>query len=73
MIPFDPIKAIREEIAGLADVAKVISARERAAEAALGQAEAELNAVRKLSGFAKAELARKREVLAHLEAKEEGR
>jgi hypothetical protein len=66
MSEFDPIKAIREEITGLVEVSKAITIRERHAEEQLGQAEIELNALRKLGGFAKAELERKREVLRRL-------
>ena len=69
MADFDPIKAIREEISGLADVQKSLRARERIAEETIGRAESELNDLRKLRGFADIELQRKREVLRALEAK----
>jgi len=63
---FDPIKAIREEIAGLQDVEKALSVRERFAEQQLGQAESELNALRKLTGYTRSELDRKNKVLQQL-------
>jgi hypothetical protein len=51
MTEFDALKAVREELAALSDVLRVMKLREQAAEAAMGQAEVELNAVRKLRGF----------------------
>lgn len=67
MTEFDPIKALREEISGLADVRTTIRNLQVSAEGKMGRAEAEYNAVTKLVGFADAELARKREVLRGLE------
>ncbi|HEY6019245.1 MAG TPA: hypothetical protein VIY48_04890 [Candidatus Paceibacterota bacterium] len=66
-IAFDHIKALSEEITGLADVAKAITIRERRAERDMTEAEAELMAMRKLSGFVQAELNRKRAVLTQLQ------
>lgn len=67
MIPFDPLKALREEIAGLVSVHQAIKTRERSAEAQLGEVEAELNALRKLTGFATALIEQKRDALRRLE------
>jgi hypothetical protein len=50
-IMFDPLKAAREELAGLNDVARVLLQRERICEEALGKAEQELNAIRKIAGY----------------------
>jgi len=59
---FDPLKAAREELAGLNDVARVLLQRERAAEEAMGKAEQELNAIRKINGYVRiaAEAVRRR-------------
>jgi hypothetical protein len=48
---FDPIKAAREELAGLGEVGRVLSQRERACEEAMAKAESELNAIRKITGY----------------------
>lgn len=64
---FDPLKAVKEEIAGLSEVLRSISARERIAEEAIGRAEKELNDIRKITGFVRIEIDRKREVLRKLE------
>jgi hypothetical protein len=63
---FDPIKAIREEIAGLHDVQEAIKRRERAEEANMAQAETELNALRKIGGYLRIEIERKRDALQKL-------
>lgn len=68
---FDQIKALREEIAGLGEVQKAIMVRERRAERDAVEAEAELIAVRKLSGLVAGELERKFLVLRRLEAEKE--
>lgn len=67
MTEFDPIKAMREELAGLADILSTIQRRERAAEEAMSEAENELNAVRKLRGFASIQIGILREKIAKLE------
>jgi hypothetical protein len=67
MSEFDPIKALREEATGLVDVLAVLTRRENAAETAIGAAESELNAIRKLRGYAQIELARIRDRIAALE------
>jgi hypothetical protein len=64
---FEPIKALREEIVGLAGVRAAILVTERRAQERLGEAEVEYNMAVKLRGFADAELARKRQVLKDLE------
>jgi len=48
---FDPLKAAREEFAGLSEIHRVLLQRERKAEEAMSEAENELNAVRKLIGY----------------------
>lgn len=48
---FDPLKAAREELNGLADVQRVLTQRENACEDAMAKAENELNAVRKITGY----------------------
>jgi hypothetical protein len=50
-MPFDPIRAQREIVAGLADVHKVLLARFRQAELELAEAEANANALAKLERF----------------------
>jgi len=65
---FDPVKALREEIQGLADIKNTLAHRERSLTKAYTELEVDLSTVQKLRGFADAELARKREVLAQLEA-----
>ena len=64
---FDPIKALQEELAGLITVAASIKRREMAAEEAMARAEIELNDVRKVSGYLKIEMDRKRIVLRELQ------
>jgi len=48
---FDPLKAAREELAGLSEVQRVIAHKERRAEEALSLAESEVNAIRKINGY----------------------
>jgi hypothetical protein len=48
---FDPIKAAREELMGLSEVQRVLKTRERECEEAMGKAEQELNAIRKITGY----------------------
>jgi hypothetical protein len=64
---FDPAKAVREELAGLTDVMISVRQRERTCEAAIAAAETELNAVRKLVGFVRIEIEKRREQLHKLE------
>ncbi|MGH6725124.1 MAG: hypothetical protein ACREB8_01095 [Pseudolabrys sp.] len=67
MSDFDASKAAKEELISLSDVLGTLMKRERAAEEAMAIAETELNAIRKLTGFAKIEIERKREMLRRLE------
>jgi orotate phosphoribosyltransferase len=67
MTEFDPIKALREELAGLASVQAVITKSENAAEEAMGLAEVELNAIRKISGFVRIAIEERRARLRQLE------
>jgi hypothetical protein len=67
MSDFDPIKALREELTGLADIMTTIRQRERTCEAEIAMAETELNAVRKLIGFVRIEIEKRREQLHKLE------
>jgi hypothetical protein len=48
---FDPLKAAREELAGLSDIHRVLLQRERRCEEAMSEAESELNAIRKIIGY----------------------
>jgi len=48
---FDPLKAAREELAGLNDILRVLMQRERRCEELMSEAENELNAVRKIIGY----------------------
>ncbi len=66
--PFDGMRALREEIAGLNDVRSAMLIRERAAQRQMAESEIEYQALAKLRGFVDAELARKREALASLTA-----
>lgn len=52
MTDFDPLRAQREIVAGLADVHKVVSTRARDAQRALAEAEAEAGALMKIERFA---------------------
>jgi hypothetical protein len=51
MTDFDPIKAKREEVAGLVDVHRVISMRAREAEQRLAEAESDHDSLAKLGAF----------------------
>lgn len=48
---FDPLRAAREELAGLGDVQRVLTQRERECEEAMSKAGSELNAIRKITGY----------------------
>jgi len=67
MTEFDPIKALREELAGLASVQTVVTRCENAAEEAMGLAEVELNAIRKICGFVRIAIEERRTKLRQLE------
>ena len=49
--PFDPIKAAREELAGLSDLHQRLLQRARGDEEALALAETQLNDTRKIIGY----------------------
>lgn len=72
MTVFDPIKAIKEEITGLANVRTTYKQAETRAMTQMGVAENELIAARKMLGFVDAEMARKRTVLKQLEEQTNG-
>lgn len=67
MSAFDPIRAAREELNALADVQRALMQRERACEEAMGQAETELNAIRKIVGYVRISVDTIRERIAELE------
>jgi hypothetical protein len=67
MTEFDAARAIREQLAGLTDIMRIIRQREQAAEEAMSAAENELNAIRKLRGFCEIEIGRLRTRLTALE------
>ena len=48
---FDPLKAAREELAGLNDLYRRLQQRERRCEEALAIAEADLNDIRKIISY----------------------
>jgi hypothetical protein len=68
MSTFDPLKATREEIAGVSGILESLKRQEQVAEEAMSKAETDLNALRKLRGFAQIYLQQKRDELARLEA-----
>lgn len=51
MTAFDPLRAAREELAGLGEVRRVLTQRESECEMAMSKAECELNAIRKITGY----------------------
>jgi phage terminase Nu1 subunit (DNA packaging protein) len=53
MSEFDPIKSMREEVAGFRDAHAVILTRTREAERKFAEAEADYNALQKIESFAK--------------------
>ena len=73
MSDFDPIKALREEISGIADVHKIIQQRTRSSEAAMAEAEADHNAALKLDAFLTGMLTQMRAKLRALEEAAEQR
>ena len=64
---FDALKAAREELVGLSDVARALSQRERIAEEAMSLAENELNAIRKITGYVRISMDTIRQRIAKLE------
>lgn len=67
MAEFDPIRALREEISGLADIRGTLVRRQQELSIRYGELEIELNMVQKLRGFADVILNEKREALRKLE------
>jgi septal ring factor EnvC (AmiA/AmiB activator) len=67
MTDYDPLRSLREELAGLNDILSAIKQRERTCEAEIAAAESELNAVRKLVGFARIEIEKRRAEIRKLE------
>jgi hypothetical protein len=68
MNEFDPIKARREELAGLHDVLTVMRRGENQAEQAMARAESDLNAIRKLRGYCQVQIEMMQEHIAAMEA-----
>jgi hypothetical protein len=64
---FDPIKALREELAGLASVQVAVRRRANAALEAIGRAEAELNDIGKIEVFVRIAIEERRAKLRQLE------
>jgi hypothetical protein len=69
---FDPLKAAREELAGIMEVQRVIAHKERRAEEALSLAESEVNAIRKINGYLRISIDAMRQRIAKLEDEQEG-
>jgi hypothetical protein len=67
MTAFDPIKALRDELTALADVERAIRRRENACEAAISEAETELNAVRKIRGWLRIQIEQTKHKLLQIE------
>ena len=70
MTAFDPLKAAREELAGLADVHRTLVARESCAQEDLSKAENELNVVRKITGYVRIAMDQVRRQIEDLERKQ---
>lgn len=64
---FDEVRALKEEISGVAGVINNLSIRKRGLEQKMAETEAEFNSLTLLHGFAKAELERKQKVLRRIE------
>jgi hypothetical protein len=67
MSEFDQARALRDELAGLADIELTIRRRERACEEQISNAERELNDIRKLRGFVRIQIEQKKRQLEQLE------
>lgn len=72
MSDFDPLRAQRDIVAGALDVLKVVQQEATEAEQQFSEAEARLNAMRKVLAFAKETVERERLVLRQLEQEAEG-
>jgi phage shock protein A len=64
---FDALRAAREELGGLVDVQRTLLQRERACEEAMGKAEQELNAIRKITGYVRISMDAIRQRITELE------
>jgi hypothetical protein len=64
---FDPLRAAREELGGLSDMLRRLQQRERRCEAAISQAESDLNDTRKIVGYVKIGMNQLRQRIAELE------
>ena len=73
MTPFDPIKAAREELAGLLDVHKLTITRCRDAEQRHHEAEADRNQLMKLERFVGDLVEKQRAHVNHLEQEAEAK
>ena len=73
MTAFDPIKAKREELLGLADVHKLVLLRTRDAERRLAESEADFNALSKMESFVKGLVTDANTKLRALEAQQEAK
>ena len=69
MTDFDPVRAMREEVAGLLDLHKLIVTHARDTERKLAEAESDHNAFLKLEAFTRGVLDTARAKLRALEAK----
>ena len=67
MSEFDPIKALGEEIAGVANILKTLSVQVQQAEMKAAEATQHYDDLAKLKAFAEGELARKRRILSQLQ------
>jgi hypothetical protein len=70
---YDPIRAIGEELIGLAEVETSLRRRRLSAQDAMTRAESELNDILKVSGFLASEMERKRQILRDLERERDGK
>jgi hypothetical protein len=68
---FDPIKALHEEIEGVSNIVKTLTAETRKAERAAAEAAQYYDSMVKLKAFAEQELLRKRRVLSQLQEDKE--
>jgi phage shock protein A len=68
---FNPLRAAREELAGLNDVYRVLIQREHRAEEAMASAEQELNALRKILGYVRITMDVLKQRIAELEQQHE--
>jgi len=64
---FDPARAWREELIGLKEIEGAIRERERSCQEAMAKAEMELNAIRKLRGFARIQIEQVKDKIRGLE------